>query len=487
MKKVFLILLIIFSISSVSVIALSLCNAKDIEYNANDNSWDVDTVEDALNDLYQSNGSNINDSCNNVAKPKIDAEGKLIPVILSDDGKATVVSESDPNWYNYCEKKWANVIILNDGVDKQKYQVGYQLTEEDEDEIESYFVWIPKYKYKLWNVYSNGKDAIQQVHSIDIVFDTTNTTDIPGESCVTPMESGKIGDCNNEEYMTHPAFISFGVDGFWVGKFETGYDGTTNNYNVKDASKVIIKPNVLSWRNINVKNMFETAYEYERDLDSHMMKNTEWGAVAYLSHSKYGIDREINLNNNNLYKTGYSSSPTVNQKWYQGTSGDGGIYNQLWNTDVGYLASTTGNITGVYDMSGGAWENMASYRSGTYLNSGFNSETFENAYDDAYYDLYNSNSTLNSFQNMILGDATGEMGPFNLYVVGTSGNDYHNSWYGDPANFINSPGSWFERGGDCTDGVLTGQFRFHAVNGGASNRMGFRLVLVGENKHPTSP
>ena len=29
---------------------------------------------------------------------------------------------------------------------------------------------------------------------------------------------------------------------------------------------------------------------YQRELDSHMMKNTEWGAVAYLSHSIYGIN-----------------------------------------------------------------------------------------------------------------------------------------------------------------------------------------------------
>ncbi len=27
-----------------------------------------------------------------------------------------------------------------------------------------------------------------------------------------------------------------------------------------------------------------------------------------------------------------------------------------YNTETGYLASTTGNITGIYDMSGGSWE-----------------------------------------------------------------------------------------------------------------------------------
>ena len=39
------------------------------------------------------------------------------------------------------------------------------------------------------------------------------------------MTSGGSGNCNNGEYMTHPAFISMGVNGFWVGKFVTGYKG----------------------------------------------------------------------------------------------------------------------------------------------------------------------------------------------------------------------------------------------------------------------
>ncbi|MEG1142957.1 MAG: hypothetical protein RSE41_11055, partial [Clostridia bacterium] len=30
-----------------------------------------------------------------------------------------------------------------------------------------------------------------------------------------------------------------------------------------------------------------------------------------------------------------------------------------YNTAGGYLASTTGNISGIYDMSGGAWEYVA--------------------------------------------------------------------------------------------------------------------------------
>lgn len=42
--------MIVMSIITVS--AIELCNASDIEYNANDFGWKVDTVIDALNELY---------------------------------------------------------------------------------------------------------------------------------------------------------------------------------------------------------------------------------------------------------------------------------------------------------------------------------------------------------------------------------------------------------------------------------------------------
>ena len=38
-----------------------------------------------------------------------------------------------------------------------------------------------------------------------------------------------------------------------------------------------------------------------------MMKNTEWGAVAYLSHSAYGSQTSVRINNNSAYITGYAA------------------------------------------------------------------------------------------------------------------------------------------------------------------------------------
>lgn len=46
---------------------------------------------------------------------------------------------------------------------------------------------------------------------------------------------------------------------------------------------------------------------------------------------------------------------------YPGTSGTASTVKLPYNTETGVKASTTGNITGIYDMSGGLWEYMAAY------------------------------------------------------------------------------------------------------------------------------
>ena len=47
-------------------------------------------------------------------------------------------------------------------------------------------------------------------------------------------------------------------------------------------------------------------YGLGNDVDSHLMKNSEWGAVAYLARSKYGFigagQTDINVNTKNLNK-----------------------------------------------------------------------------------------------------------------------------------------------------------------------------------------
>ena len=144
-------------------------------------------------------------------------------------------------------------------------------------------MWIPKYRYQLWDL--GLYDSLttidtNKVHEIPVIFGDYNTSDSVSGECTTPMESGASGNCEVGDYMTHPAFLSIPSTGFWVGKFETGYKGATNvteaEQNINDVSKIQIKPNVYAWRYINLANAHLNSYNYQRELDSHLLKNTEW-------------------------------------------------------------------------------------------------------------------------------------------------------------------------------------------------------------------
>ena len=465
-NKLLIISLVLSTLFFAVAYAAELITGTEISFNNGKTNLKANNVQDAIEELYDKTISDT--SCKNVSAPKLGSG--LVPVTIEADGTVKY-ADTSKSWYNYCDKRWANAVILENDTN---YNVGDTIQESD---IQSYFVWIPKYKYKLWNTGVASKG----VHEIDIVFDENDTNDIEGVSCKTPMVSGESGNCNNGEYMTHPAFISMNTNGFWVGKFETGYKGATGaataKVNANDISKVIIKPNAFSWRGINVYNAFLNSYNYQRDLDSHLIKNTEWGAVAYLSHSKYGINTEVNVNNNSNYKTGYSALPSTNQQTYPGTSGDGAKFNSTYNTEIGYLASTSGNISGVYDMSGGAWEYMSSYITGKPGSSGFSTTTLAN-YDSKYFDVYNASSAVTTYQYRILGDATGEMGTFKQYLDGDNGSRLHSSWYGDSSSFVDSSYPWFGRGGHYAYGVLSGAFCFSRYNGWIDSYGGFRIVLT---------
>ena len=435
---------------------------------------------------------------------------ELIPVTISDDG---TVRKADlgSKWYSYEEKIWANAVILKD--ETKDYKATEVIPEEN---IESYFVWIPKYRYQLWDL--GMYDSLtsidtSKVHEIPVIFGDYNTSDnIEGE-CTTPMESGATGNCSVGDYMTHPAFLSIPSKGFWVGKFETGYEGATSTIeaeaNKRDASKIIVKPNVYSWRSINVANSFYTGYDYKRNLDSHIIKATEWGAIAYLQHSKYGSGTSVRINNNSDYVTGYAAKdePTCGYTQTNETCniycGDESCANLSYPNSI--LASTTNNISGVFDLSGGSWEfvmGLMQSQSGepmsgrnSLYNSGFNGPfscptcdgdtsgltSLSNGLDfpeSKYYDLYLYNNLPNEkYEERILGDATGETGPFNNKAYQNVSRRI-SSWHDDQADFLSINDSWFRRGALNYDGLGAGIFTFSATTGIEYNFTVFRLILT---------
>ena len=414
----------------------------------------------------------------NGADPVI-GEG-MIPVKIDDTG---VVTKADINneWYRYEEKRWANAVILKD--ETVEYENGSTIPESN---IESYFVWIPRYKYKIFDEgnYTGLTSFEDKTQIIEIEFENKDMEPSNGTT--------------KDSWLTHPAFTSFESNGMWVGKFETGYDGATTTaeaqVNSVDTSKIMIKPNVYSWRNITVGNIFKNSYDYIRELDSHMMKNTEWGAVAYLGHSAYGSQAGVRINNNSSYITGYSSTTEPTLGYNGGTSIEGnrnestslgvdGTYTVNYLNPSSAASSTTGNYTGVYDMSGGAWEYVMGYTTGAASGKDSSEITsiYSNFFNDStytkYWDKYTS-TIRTDFNNRTLGDATGEMGPFGNETDPDGTVRAKSSWYKDLAHFAYSSGPWFPRGSNWSGGTYAGSFAFHYRTGGVGTGVGFRVVLT---------
>ena len=402
---------------------------------------------------------NLNNECvEKIIKPNyVDASGANAPeldtnmVPIKYDGSNWVYADTSESWYNYDNKEWANAVVLNSGVTKN---VGDTITESD---IALWYVWIPRYKYQLFNA-DNGSVASQL---INIEFESgtasTGTVSCTDAIATSGSSSETCTNASNGNWYTHPAF-TFGeeeITGFWIGKFEVS--GST------DA--ITIKPNVSSLRSTTVSAFFTAIQNmkttYGLSGDSHMIKNMEWGAVAYLKQSKYGLgETDIGINNNSSYTTGCGETA--------GSSSSSTC--EAYNTTNGMLASTTGNIYGVYDMSGGSSEyvmgNMAN-SSGAFDAS---SSGFSSAPDAKYYDAYTYGTDYENHGRGKLGDATKE-------TLATFGN-YTGGWYSDYAYFVYSSGSWFARGGLCYSGSGAGVFLFNCYTGRGDITYSSRAVLV---------
>ena len=448
----------------------------------------LDAEETSSDTMDQSFSLSLNGSCGDAQPASApDLDDGMIPVVISNNGITSTTTKDNANWYNYNNKEWANVVLVSS--DSRSKYLNTSGVIVDEADILAYYVWIPRYSYRIWNL---GNISVKgQEQEIDIAFVSKSDTKVIGT---------QVG-----EYRTHSAF-TFGdveLNGIWVGKFDT--TGSTDT--------PTIKPNVQSLRNQNISTQFATSqklgtstYGSTSKVDAHMMKNSEWGAVAYLSHSKYGVNGEVYINNSCGFYTGRSGgnvggSTAINTVYTDQTSttqdNTYGFYtwdgylleyntqNKTTTHDISKVASTTGNITGVYDMSGGVWEwimgvfansdgtlwsgNTTIYNSGftgPVANSG-DTYTGVDFPDSKYYDVYKATN----------GTSINGLTACDGGICYGHGLSEVNNWYGDTAGFVSANSPWFSRGGGCYSGANAGSFHFNCSGGGASVSYGFRSVI----------
>ena len=175
--------------------------------------------------------------------PNLDTSGANAPVLAS--GMIPVYysggnwlkadstnSNSTYQWYDYDTQKWANAVMVTSGT-RDTYMNASTGTTISESDILAYYVWIPRYRYQLFNVDTTTMDPIE----IQVQFEYG-----------TPTKSNGTA---NGQWLTHPAF-TFGTNelkGIWVGKFST----------TGSAETPTIKPNIGMLTNQNVSTQFTTS------------------------------------------------------------------------------------------------------------------------------------------------------------------------------------------------------------------------------------
>ncbi|MDD5979770.1 MAG: hypothetical protein PUC23_01500 [bacterium] len=394
----------------------------------------------------------------------------MIPVYYDETNEVWKKADSnnkDANnkWYDYDNKMWANVVTVTE-TNRETYLNAKVGTEISMDDINTMWVWIPRFSA------TGDYDT----------FNGTNNIDSPGAFNITFVD-------NNES--AHDAF-TFGtqnLNGFWVGKFENSSNISCNSQYGSDLEsdcnlttiRPKIIPNQMSWYGAQVstffydiKNMTESGnqYGFGNNVDTHMLKNNEWGAVAYLTQSMYGRCTtstnctKIGINNNSSVITGYGAPAGSNSS----------VTNGAYETSLGQNASTTENIYGVYDMSGGLYEYvMGVYWDGTNLWSG-------------------TDSSINCGFNGLLSDGTqytsGVDYPnrkyYNLY---TTSDEYINAgyqhaleetagWYSSEWIFVSEYSYWFSRGGSFQEEDIAGIFYYNGNNEGESDFISSRTSII---------
>ena len=474
----------------------------------------------------------------------------------STEGTVVDTTNSDAEWYNYENKKWANA-KTEDG---------------------SMWVWIPRYAYRIHK--ENGVET-QKFDIVFLVGLTDNYYDENGKLQTAQRQTSEDQTIvtNGDAYTVHPAFtnessINYAnggwdkeLAGIWVAKFEAGYASGNNRATVKassvnysegtayvpavetgtttptttttarnwlDGEYSIKNSTTYEWKDgketaikyptfqgltysMNYTN-HNDAYRISKVLtesgniyglnssstDSHLMKNSEWGAVSYLSQSKYGLDgTNIVINNvylNNTTKSVYAvtgcAGATADASGVSTTIGalnnrtQSGVY--VWTQKNGTTASSTGTIYGIYDMSGGTWEKTASI-----VNNGDSSLTtygsqimkeLNNGGSTKYITVYphdsskDNTSISNTFANLSIASQTNYARNKKIYGDGiretsTAGTE-QNAWYSDYSYFAGLQVPFFVRGGSYGGISGVGLFSFLRNAGASGYDAGFRSVLV---------
>lgn len=303
------------------------------------------------------------------------------------------------------------------------------------------WVWVPRFTYKTI--------AYMDDPNIDIRF---------SEGIIDNLEP-----IDGKTTKKHGAF-RFGsqeLTGIWFAKYAAHQDTANGNIPGFKADKV-------AWRSITVNDIFTQCLNLKNHIttntdgvDSHMVKNIEWGAAGMLAKA-IGNQRP-DRNSNSDYKTGY------------------GLNSNIDNTGN---SSTTGNMTGIFDMVGNTYEYVASYVNNGHANLNTYSKALVDA-DPKYKEVFPKGSTDDRPNNY--NAAKGMTDGMMIHETSTAGDSTSGwkNWDGVSANthFPYTDNPVFFRGGNYGSSVA-GLASFNYNSGNSSSIIGFRGCFVVLNSAP---
>ena len=385
----------------------------------------------------------------------------------------TVVTQSDASnpgdWYDYSQKKWANAVTVENYQDYQTpgtvvdnddvlgywvYIPRYAYEVQRRDAVDHYvtdFYELPdgdEISNEFIIHFEKATDGVKiPAASCNVNIKTARDMWADGSasnrqdsnilardyrtSCVSENRVSRdyaALSSNNTTWGTHPAFRwGAGTSGYvelngvWVGKFETTGKRTAptvkpNRATNQEDTVGVLYTMAKSVGYADSNNVGGTTISgikqnshHLAGFRSHMIKNTEWGAVSYLTASFYGAglgnvkentatnygnkDEDNEYQMDGITGCGYrtrDTGVTLNASSPESPYACGNGLNYAYHSDNGVESSTTNTVYGIYDMNGGLSEFIAANRSSSSTQT-TSSSYFSSSAREPYVDIFASN------------------------------------------------------------------------------------------------